>query len=49
VHKDGRERAQYFIWPSNLIKIKIDGQQETSWLTGNILQEIIQKSLKINQ
>jgi hypothetical protein len=43
LHKDGKERAQYFLWPENLIKVKNDNGMDP--LTGHILYGIIAKQL----
>jgi hypothetical protein len=44
LHKDGRERAQYFLWPSNLIKFEnTSGTLEA--FTGYSLQALVQHQL----
>ncbi len=43
LHKDGKERAQYFLWPENLIKIKEEGYSEP--LTGFSIQALIEKQI----
>ena len=39
LHKDGREKAQHFIWPNNFIKISVENNPVV--VTGFVLQDII--------
>ena len=45
LHKDGKERAQYFLWPNNLISIKNPQTNISEPLTGSKLQELIQRQI----
>jgi hypothetical protein len=45
VHKDGRERAQYFQWPKNLLKLPLG--TDTQSLTGAALQALINDQLTL--
>ena len=45
LHKDGREKAQYFLWPNNLIRIP-DITGELVSVNGFILQGIIGNQIK---
>src|SRR5262249_62218770 len=43
LHKDGKERAQHFRWPNNLVKIHAGAASEP--LTGSALQTLVSNQL----